>query len=78
MGYLLAETDNMFYNMLFHLINNALPTLLLQLTSSVASEQMESAEAMASTGIFACDGGGVFYVCFGRTVSDLCGELPDP
>ena len=45
MGYLLAETDNMFYNMLFHLINNALPTLLLQLTSSVASEQMESAEA---------------------------------
>ena len=51
MGYLLAETDNMFYNMLFHLINNALPTLLLQLTSSVASEQMESAEAMASTGI---------------------------
>ena len=51
MGYLLAETDNMFYNMFFHLINNALPTLLLQLTSSVASEQMESAEAMASTGI---------------------------
>ena len=41
----------MFYNMFFHLINNALPTLLLQLTSSVASEQMESAEAMASTGI---------------------------
>ena len=66
MGYLLAETDNMFYNMFFHLINNALPTLLLQLTSSVTSEQMESAEAMASTGILL------------GTVFDLCGELPDP
>ena len=51
MGYLLAETDNMFYNMLFHLINNALPTLLLQLTSSVLSDQMESATSMAQTGV---------------------------
>ena len=47
MGYLLAETDNMFYNMLFHLINNALPTLLLQFTSS----QMKSAESMVQTGV---------------------------
>lgn len=47
MGYLLAETDNMFYNMLFHLINNALPMLLLQLTFS----QMESAESMIQTGV---------------------------
>lgn len=29
MGYLLLETDNMFYNMLFHLVNNALPLALL-------------------------------------------------
>lgn len=29
MGYLLLETDNMFYNMLFHFINNAVPVLLL-------------------------------------------------
>lgn len=29
MGYLLFETENMFYNMLFHLINNAFPILLL-------------------------------------------------
>lgn len=47
MGYLLAETDNMFYNMLFHLINNALPMLLLQLTFS----QMESAESMIQAGV---------------------------
>ena len=47
MGYLLAETDNMFYNMLFHLINNAQPMLLLQLTFS----QMESAESMIQTGV---------------------------
>ena len=47
MGYLLAETDNMFYNMLFHLINNAQPMLLLHLTFS----QMESAESMIQTGV---------------------------
>ena len=29
MGYLLFETENMFYNMLFHFINNAMPVLLL-------------------------------------------------
>lgn len=51
MGYLLAETDNMFYNMLFHLINNALPTLLLQLTSGVLSDQMESSKSVAQEGI---------------------------
>lgn len=35
MGYLLAETDNMFYNMLFHMINNMLPVILLQLMGGV-------------------------------------------
>lgn len=29
MGYLLLETDNMFYNMLFHFINNLVPVVLL-------------------------------------------------
>lgn len=29
MGYLLLETENMFYNMLFHFVNNLVPVLLL-------------------------------------------------
>lgn len=32
LGYLLVETENMFYNMLFHFVNNAVPVLLLGLT----------------------------------------------
>ena len=35
MGYLLAETDNMFYNMLFHFVNNMFPVILLQLMGGV-------------------------------------------
>ena len=30
MGYLLVVTDNMFYNMFFHLVNNLVPVLLIQ------------------------------------------------
>lgn len=32
MGYILFETENMFYNMLFHFINNAFPVILLGIT----------------------------------------------
>ncbi|MCU6686406.1 CPBP family intramembrane metalloprotease [Dorea acetigenes] len=35
MGYLLFETENMFYNMLFHLINNAFPILLLAVLNAL-------------------------------------------
>lgn len=35
MGYLLAETGNMFYNMLFHLVNNAVPIILLFLLNTI-------------------------------------------
>ena len=51
MGYLLAETDNMFYNMLFHLINNALPTLLLQLMSGALSDEVEGVQSLIDGGI---------------------------
>lgn len=47
MGYLLTETDNMFYNMLFHLINNAVPIFLLLFLSmmpSAAVDQRQMAE----------------------------------
>ena len=47
MGYLLTETDNMFYNMLFHLINNAVPIFLLLFLSmmpSAAVDQSQMAE----------------------------------
>ena len=33
LGYLLVETDNLFYSMLFHFVNNAVPVLLLGLLS---------------------------------------------
>lgn len=46
MGYLLVETDNMFYNMLFHLVNNTLPLLLLQIMGGIAySMNADSAAA---------------------------------
>lgn len=32
MAYILLETDNMFYNMLFHLINNGVPVILMGIT----------------------------------------------
>ena len=37
MGYLLWETGNMCYNMLFHFINNALPVILLYAMQGVYS-----------------------------------------
>lgn len=44
MGYLLVETGNMFYNMLFHLINNAFPILLLALMQLILpATQMNAA-----------------------------------
>ena len=38
MGYLLWETGNLFYNMLFHFINNALPVILLYAMQGVYSK----------------------------------------
>ena len=35
MGYLLFETNNMFYNMLFHAVNNAVPVTLLYLMEAL-------------------------------------------
>lgn len=78
MGYLLAETDNMFYNMFFHLINNALSDIAFTAYFQCGFRADGKCRSYGIDRHFACDGGGVFYLCFGRTVSDLCGELPDP
>lgn len=44
MGYLLTETDNMIYNMLFHFVNNAVPTVLLLLMSAAASGVLDQGQ----------------------------------
>ncbi len=43
MGYILFETNNMFYNMLFHAINNAFPVLMMfAVDTSSAASQVET------------------------------------
>lgn len=51
MGYILFETENMFYNMLFHFINNAVPVLLMGITrvlSQFSGIQSELNEMISS------------------------------
>lgn len=55
MGYILLETENMIYNMLFHFINNAVPVLLLGAITAFAEllggdEVWEMAESMETAG----------------------------
>lgn len=45
MGYLFLETENMIYNMLFHLINNAVPTLLLLLLGMTSQGMIDQSQA---------------------------------
>lgn len=57
MGYLMFETNNMFCNMLFHAVNNAVPLLLLYGMQAVlhaqGMEQILAGTGTASTGISA-------------------------
>lgn len=46
LGYLLVETDNIFYSMLFHFINNAVPVLLLGLMGLLPSEEAAELDAV--------------------------------
>lgn len=54
MGYILLETENMIYNMLFHFINNAVPVLLLGAMSALGEllgeDIWEIAESMETSG----------------------------
>ena len=73
MGYILLETENMIYNMLFHFINNAVPVLLLGIMNAFIEflggeevwEMAESVEAagdmrmpLASVGLYMMMAGG--------------------
>ena len=76
MGYLLFETENMFYNMLFHLINNAFPIVLMAamnglmgLAGGELSGVMESSSRaaeipLASVGIYIMYGGAVPFLLY--------------
>lgn len=46
LGYLLVETDNLFYSMLFHFVNNAVPVLLLGLLSLFPVEELYGSGGM--------------------------------
>lgn len=55
MGYILLETENMFYNMFFHFVNNAVPVLLLGAMTAFAEllggeEIWEMVESMETAG----------------------------
>lgn len=77
MGYLVFETNNMFYNMLFHAVNNAVPVILLYVTQMLSdivgmgdifeqAAQMESIP-LASIGIYMIYGCvGVFIIYVGK------------
>lgn len=76
MGYLLFETENMIYNMLFHLVNNAFPILLLAIMNGIMglagedfSGMMESSSQMAevpfaSVGVYIMYGGAVPFLLY--------------
>ncbi|MEI3218592.1 MAG: hypothetical protein V8S08_01875 [Lachnoclostridium sp.] len=76
MGYLLFETENMIYNMLFHLVNNAFPILLLATMNGIMglagedfSGMMESSSQMAevplaSVGVYIIYGGAVPFLLY--------------
>ncbi len=53
LGYLLVETDNLFYSMLFHFVNNAVPVLLLGLLSFLPEQggagEMEAVQTAMSS-----------------------------
>lgn len=51
LGYLLVETDNMFYNMLFHFVNNAVPILLLAFLSVISGDSGTGEMEMAQTAV---------------------------
>lgn len=48
LGYLLIETENLFYSMLFHFINNGVPVLLVGLLSQIQLPQTETAGQQAA------------------------------
>lgn len=77
MGYLLAETGNMFYNMLFHFVNNAVPIILLFLMNKILSspvmgdEMSQAADAyqitrlpLASVAIYFFYGGAAPFLVY--------------
>ena len=74
MGYLLLETDNMFYNMLFHFTNNACPVIIsgiiLKLTqvmggAQALDEMMEEAAGAATATVFPLSSVGVYMLLSG-------------
>lgn len=77
MGYLIFETNNMFYNMLFHAVNNAVPVILLFVMEKIyqmmgmgdvftQAAEMEGIP-LISLGIYLIYGAvGIFLVYIGR------------
>lgn len=81
MAYLLIETNNMFYNMLFHAVNNGVPVILLFVMnayggmSSAASTEvsgMAGALYISAFGLYLTfTGGGAFLVYIGNHLIHL-------
>lgn len=87
MGYILLETENMFYNILFHFINNAVPVLMIGAMTALVNlfggedawETIGSAEAaeaarlpLASVGIYMMLAGGApLLIYIGRHLLHL-------
>lgn len=67
MGYILLETENMLYNMLFHFVNNAVPVLLLGVMNQFmkmfgGADMWEMADSVGSAAIsLASVGGSMIY-----------------
>jgi len=79
MGYLVIETNNMFYNMLFHAVNNAVPLILLfgleavykavglgNIYDSVAGTSVNISYWSSFGACFAFAGAGLFFLYLGN------------
>lgn len=70
MGYIVVETGNIFYSMLFHFVNNLFPVLLTQLLETSSQGVEAEAEIMmmeiplASVGIYMCIGAAAPFLIY--------------
>lgn len=70
MGYLLLETDNMIYNMLFHFINNAVPVVMIGIMNLLfrltgAGNAWEIGAGAAETAAVQTNTLGIYLLCGG-------------
>jgi len=65
MAYLLIETNNMFYNMLFHAVNNGIPVILLFVINAFGGMNSINTEASGMAGALYISAFGLYFMFTG-------------